>query len=174
MSTETGKWTSKETSIGPYGDSFYEYLLKLWVYRGGNNLTTFDADGRHRYDRTMSAVRDKLHHRSPDSNQFLYVADFSKNKVAHQMWHLTCFIGGLYALSAHVSYLLLLSCYLLLVAFIVVVVVVVVHIFLLLLLLFFFFLVSISVYIVICFFSGCQFPSQEYSQTFVDFSFFFY
>ena len=99
LNVESGKWGKNETSLGPYGDSFYEYLLKVWIYRGGRRDNDPDPDARALYDRTMATVRSRLHRRSSQTN-LLYVADFSAGKVVDQMWHLTCFVGGLYALSA--------------------------------------------------------------------------
>lgn len=37
LNPKTGKWGSKLVSVGALGDSFYEYLLKMWVYHGGRN-----------------------------------------------------------------------------------------------------------------------------------------
>ena len=37
--------------MGALGDSFYEYLLKVWVYRGGRNGV--DAPGRSIFDNTI-------------------------------------------------------------------------------------------------------------------------
>jgi hypothetical protein len=40
---------AEEVNVGSLGDSFYEYLLKVWIYEGGQTLpsklserTTFD------------------------------------------------------------------------------------------------------------------------------------
>ena len=40
-----------EVTMGALGDSFYEYLLKVWVYRGGRNGV--DAPGRSIFDNTI-------------------------------------------------------------------------------------------------------------------------
>ena len=102
LNVETGKWGKNETSLGPYGDSFYEYLLKVWIYRGGRRDNNPDPHARALYDRTMATVRSRLHRRSSQTN-LLYVSDSNAGKVVDQMWHLTCFVGGLYALSAMTS-----------------------------------------------------------------------
>lgn len=106
----TGSWGQKDTSLGPYGDSFYEYLLKIWVYHGGHrthdrktgtvrfgqNMTSM----RETFDTTMSAVRTHLHARAPHPHsETMYVSDYKSGKQTPVMWHLACFAGGMYALS---------------------------------------------------------------------------
>ena len=42
-------WMADEVSVGGLGDSFYEYLLKLWVYDGGR-AGKAPVSGRKGYD----------------------------------------------------------------------------------------------------------------------------
>jgi mannosyl-oligosaccharide alpha-1,2-mannosidase len=35
---ETGEWGEHHTSLGAYGDSFYEYLIKEWIRSGKKDL----------------------------------------------------------------------------------------------------------------------------------------
>eukprot|EP00041_Stephanoeca_diplocostata_P026392 m.711753 g.711753 ORF g.711753 m.711753 type:complete len:739 (+) comp22954_c0_seq2:141-2357(+) len=106
----TGSWGQRDTSLGPYGDSFYEYLLKIWVYHGGHrtkdqkasvvrfgqNMTSM----RETYDTTMHAVRTHLHAKAPHPHsETMFVSDYKSGKQTPVMWHLACFAGGMYALS---------------------------------------------------------------------------
>ena len=94
---ETGKWGASETSLGALGDSFYEYLLKIWVYRGGRARQ--EKDGRATYDSAMQAVRSQLVQRSKPSG-LLYIAEGKGNRLLHKMGHLACFTGGMFSLGA--------------------------------------------------------------------------
>ena len=91
---ESGVWGRRHTSLGPYGDSFYEYLLKRWVYRGGRDVPAVAAL-RQQFDATIRTVRQKLHRRDGAA---LFIADSQGGKVSNSMWHLACFAGGMYAL----------------------------------------------------------------------------
>ena len=43
LNPKTGRWVSKDVSLGALGDSFYEYLLKVWVYRGGQKDAAMES-----------------------------------------------------------------------------------------------------------------------------------
>lgn len=101
LNPNTGAWGSKHTSLGALGDSFYEYLLKMWVYHGGRNNPgkTVDAHGRAAFDDAMAAVSNQLVQKSSKS-QLLYLAESNNGRLVHKMGHLACFMGGLYGLAA--------------------------------------------------------------------------
>eukprot|EP00039_Didymoeca_costata_P019723 m.338677 g.338677 ORF g.338677 m.338677 type:complete len:734 (-) comp18502_c0_seq1:111-2312(-) len=92
----TGRWGSAHISVGALGDSFYEYLLKMWVFRGGRAKDS-DLEGRKPYDSAMRPIMDKLVFKSSKS-QLTYVAEMKGGRVEHKMGHLACFIGGLFQL----------------------------------------------------------------------------
>eukprot|EP00911_Craspedida_sp_UC1_P002463 UC1_evm1s1833 len=92
----TGNWGSRDISLGALGDSFYEYLLKMWIFRGGRN--SGDTTDRAPYDDAMAAVKRHLVHRA--SNGMLYVAEQKGQRLMHKMGHLACFTGGMFALGA--------------------------------------------------------------------------
>eukprot|EP00039_Didymoeca_costata_P008830 m.117367 g.117367 ORF g.117367 m.117367 type:complete len:807 (+) comp14249_c0_seq2:379-2799(+) len=100
--TQGGTWGPEEFSLGPYGDSWYEYLLKSWVLQGGSKNHNPDPIARSTFDDVIANVRKHLHHRSQPSGM-LYLADHKKGRVEHHMWHLSCFAPGMYALSAMTS-----------------------------------------------------------------------
>ena len=47
VSPTTGAFTSRRCSLGALGDSYYEYLLKVWLLRGGRRGG--DANGGEMY-----------------------------------------------------------------------------------------------------------------------------
>jgi hypothetical protein len=49
-------------SLGALGDSFYEYLLKMWVYHGGRNNIGIEVDmlGRRAFDDAMVTVQVRM------------------------------------------------------------------------------------------------------------------
>jgi mannosyl-oligosaccharide alpha-1,2-mannosidase len=38
MEPASGRWLGKDLSMGSYGDSFYEYLLKEWIRTGKRDV----------------------------------------------------------------------------------------------------------------------------------------
>ena len=92
---ETTTFGNQDISIGAMGDSFYEYLLKIWL-QGGKKETKY----RRRYDESVNGIIDKLIHMSRP-NYLTYVAEMKRDKVIHKMDHLSCFLGGMLALGAY-------------------------------------------------------------------------
>jgi len=92
---DSGQWGSNDISIGALGDSFYEYLLKVWVFHGGRN--SGNTKGREAFDNAMRPIKQKLTFRSQRSN-LLYIAEGRGSSPIHKMGHLACFIAGLLAL----------------------------------------------------------------------------
>ncbi len=88
-------FANDEISIGAMGDSFYEYLLKIWL-QGGKEETKY----RRAYDKAMKGIMDKLIHISRP-NYLTYVAELKYGKIIHKMDHLACFLGGNLALGAY-------------------------------------------------------------------------
>ncbi|KAI8820443.1 mannosyl-oligosaccharide alpha-1,2-mannosidase isoform B-like protein [Fimicolochytrium jonesii] len=87
----------KETfGIGPNADSFYEYLLKIWMATG-------DAKFRTMYDESAEAINKYLvHHRNgrtyvPDADLRHDTNTVAKHTTSH---HLACFAGGMFATGA--------------------------------------------------------------------------
>jgi len=86
---------NNEISIGAMGDSFYEYLLKVWL-QGGKKEMKY----RRMYDKSINGILDKLVHMSRP-NYLTYVAERKGDRVIHKMDHLSCFLGGNLALGAY-------------------------------------------------------------------------
>jgi mannosyl-oligosaccharide alpha-1,2-mannosidase len=94
LSTD-GRFSSSNQHIamGALGDSFYEYLLKVWLLTGK------------RYDRLRqayaSAVRGvETAMKQTSSDGFVYVSELHGRSPSHRMDHLACFSGGMFALGA--------------------------------------------------------------------------
>ena len=85
-------------SIGPRGDSFYEYLLKLWIYEGKP-----ESMARYRllWEYTMDAMIEKLLVRDAKTG-LVYLGERkeSAKSATRSMHHLTCFVPGMLALGA--------------------------------------------------------------------------
>lgn len=81
-------------SVGALGDSFYEYLLKVWIL---NNRT--DSNIKQMYDVAIDAIEKHMLFKS-EPNKLWYFAELKSTRVEHKMAHLACFIGGLFALQS--------------------------------------------------------------------------
>ncbi|EDQ89803.1 uncharacterized protein MONBRDRAFT_16647 [Monosiga brevicollis MX1] len=94
LNPDTGRWGANEVSIGALGDSFYEYLVKQWVFEGGRNRRT--SEGREAFDDAMKGVRNVLTQKS--SSGLTYVAEAKGTRLVHKMGHLACFASGMFSL----------------------------------------------------------------------------
>jgi mannosyl-oligosaccharide alpha-1,2-mannosidase len=94
MSPETGRFVGDSTSIGAYGDSFYEYLLKAWIQLG-------DREARDMYDEAMDGFVNNDLVRVSKQNHLLYIAEESGGQIQDAVGHLACFAGGMFALGAY-------------------------------------------------------------------------
>jgi len=93
ISTKTGNGVGAEYSLGALGDSFYEYMLKLWL------ITDKQANGYKRmYAESAQGIKKHLVRSTPSG--FRYVGKSSNGRFEEKMEHLTCFSGGMFALGA--------------------------------------------------------------------------
>lgn len=89
---------NSRVSLGAMGDSFYEYLLKVWL-QGGRTEHRY----RSMYDRAMDGMHELLLQESTPGG-LTYIAEMqwgSENQLDHKMDHLACFMGGNLALGAY-------------------------------------------------------------------------
>ena len=101
----------EQASLGGLGDSFYEYLIKSWVLSGKK-----DEPARKMYEGAMKvrkndsieikysfgifqAAEESMLRKTPTTN-LMYFGEQRSGRLDPQMGHLTCFVGGLYVLSA--------------------------------------------------------------------------
>lgn len=90
-------------TFGAMADSFYEYMLKLWL-QGGKKEPLY----REMYDKAVQGMHDELLRVScPSGLTYLAdrIGDVSKpergRRTHHKMDHLCCFVGGMLALGAY-------------------------------------------------------------------------
>lgn len=93
INPKTGKFVQKHVSIGALGDSFYEYLLKLWIM-----LDKKDTTSLRMYNEAIDAIDKKLVQKSRSG--LVYIADLKYDRLEHKMGHLACFSAGMFALGA--------------------------------------------------------------------------
>jgi len=82
-------------TLGALGDSFYEYLLKVWL-QGGRKEDWL----REMYDSAINGIVDKLLQFSSPTG-LVYLADWTGRSHNHKMDHLVCFLPGVMALGAY-------------------------------------------------------------------------
>lgn len=92
---DDGGFADSMITFGALGDSFYEYLLKLWI-QGGKKETWL----RDLYDRSMDGAINKLLMASSPSG-LAFFSDWNGHSNFRKMDHLVCFVPGLLALGAY-------------------------------------------------------------------------
>ncbi|KAK9909409.1 hypothetical protein WJX75_001817 [Coccomyxa subellipsoidea] len=94
INLETGAATSAQFAMGALSDSYYEYLLKVWVLKGRT-----DEMYRAMWVRAMDEMLERLVGTSSDGLQ--YVGDLNGGSFVQRLEHLTCFVAGNLALGVH-------------------------------------------------------------------------
>ena len=87
----------RTVKFGGGGDSFYEYLLKIWLHRGKK-----EPMFREMYDYAMDGLHDELVQKTA-VGRLTYIAEKDVKRLHHQMDHLTCFMAGSLALGAYTN-----------------------------------------------------------------------
>jgi len=88
----SGQSAGGSVTFGALGDSFFEYLLKIWV-QGGRTEPEYLAD----YENAMDGLHQLIVQRSSPS-RLVYLGDYNHGMINHKMDHLACFVPGLLAL----------------------------------------------------------------------------
>ena len=83
----------KHTSLGALGDSFYEYLLKLWIYKNKSDDKLIDT-----YIEALKAIESNLLQKT--ASNLTYFAEYKSGRIEKKMDHLACFSGGMLALTS--------------------------------------------------------------------------
>jgi len=94
VNPDSGALVRDHITLGALGDSFYEYLLKLWILTG-KNIDLY----RQMYDESARGVISRLVKKS-NPNGFTYIAELVGGSLVHKMDHLVCFAGAMFALGA--------------------------------------------------------------------------
>ncbi|TMW63372.1 hypothetical protein Poli38472_002313 [Pythium oligandrum] len=84
-------------SMGARGDSFYEYLLKIWILKGQQP----DGYTKKLYFDAVDGMEELLLHESVDGQLYIAEYDILQSRPKHHMHHLACFVPGMLALGAH-------------------------------------------------------------------------
>lgn len=102
MNPVTGEAAHGDLSMGAMADSYYEYLLKMWIQSGKKdevgisesvNMQTL----RRMYNEAVEGMTKRLLKRTPSG--LLYCGlDRGTNHFKAEMGHLTCFLGGMLVL----------------------------------------------------------------------------
>jgi mannosyl-oligosaccharide alpha-1,2-mannosidase len=95
INTNDGSFADRKVTFGALGDSFYEYLLKVWIQGGKKEMWL-----REMYDRAMDGVMDVLLQASSPSG-LAFLSDWNGFSNTRKMDHLVCFMPGALALGAH-------------------------------------------------------------------------
>merc|ERR1712079_392508 len=96
---------------GAMGDSFYEYLLKLWIYETASRRQHSDDLGyfysneraeqyKRMYTTAVDAMLENLYHFNKESGLW-YISEIEGTKMSAKMDELACFVGGNFALASY-------------------------------------------------------------------------
>ncbi|GFS36479.1 alpha-mannosidase 3 [Actinidia rufa] len=98
ISPHSGEFSGENIRLGSRGDSYYEYLLKVWLQQRDNNVKYLHD----MYEEAMKGVRHLLVRKSiPSGLVFVGELPSGPNGVfSPKMDHLVCFLSGTLALGA--------------------------------------------------------------------------
>lgn len=98
ISPNSGEFSGENIRLGSRGDSYYEYLIKVWLQQRGGNLTYLHD----MYEEAMKGVKHLLVRKS-SPNKLVFVGELPygyKGAFSPKMDHLVCFLPGTLALGA--------------------------------------------------------------------------
>ncbi|KAL9665323.1 hypothetical protein QQ045_020741 [Rhodiola kirilowii] len=88
--------TSHSTiTFGAMGDSFFEYLLKVWIQ---GNRTASVIPYREMWEKSMKGLQSLVRKSTPSS--FAYICEKTGSSLTHKMDELACFAPGMLALGS--------------------------------------------------------------------------
>ncbi|GLJ43372.1 hypothetical protein SUGI_0900980 [Cryptomeria japonica] len=88
--------TYSKITFGAMGDSFYEYLLKVWIQ---GNKTDAVKPYREMWEKSMEGLKNLIRKSKPSS--FTYITERSGSALIDKMDELACFAPGMLALGAY-------------------------------------------------------------------------
>ncbi|KAI9505470.1 glycoside hydrolase, partial [Coemansia spiralis] len=99
IDTKSAKLVSGQITFGGQGDSWYEYMLKQYIFSRRSN-----DQYRRMYEESIDAMKEKMVQRSIYDPQMYYVGDLDSTakKFSPKYQHLTCFVPGMLALGSKV------------------------------------------------------------------------
>lgn len=92
------KLGSGKITLGANGDSFYEYLLKVWILGGKKDDNLWRM-----YDSAAQGLEKHMIRNGPSGHKFVgnvFLVKSKVNRYEEEMEHLTCFVPGWLALGA--------------------------------------------------------------------------
>ena len=95
VSIVDGSFTDNYITFGALGDSFYEYLLKVWIQGNKKEMWL-----REMYDKAINGVIDLLLKASEPSG-LAFLSDWTGTSTVRKMDHLVCFMPGILTLGSH-------------------------------------------------------------------------
>lgn len=95
ISPHTGSASRSTITFGAMGDSFYEYLLKVWVQ---GNKTEAVKHYREMWETSMKGLLSLVRKTTPSS--FTYICEKNGDMLSDKMDELACFVPGMLALGA--------------------------------------------------------------------------
>ncbi|GER24591.1 Mannosyl-oligosaccharide 1,2-alpha-mannosidase [Striga asiatica] len=98
INPRTGEFSGENIRLGSRGDSYYEYLIKVWLQNLGSNLTYLHE----MYEESMKGVKELLV-RKTVPNGLVFVGELpygAQGDFSPKMDHLVCFLPGTLALGA--------------------------------------------------------------------------
>ncbi|KAL0305499.1 UNVERIFIED_CONTAM: Mannosyl-oligosaccharide 1,2-alpha-mannosidase MNS3 [Sesamum radiatum] len=98
INPQTGEFSGDNIRLGSRGDSYYEYLIKVWLQNRGSNLTYL----YNMYEESMKGVKELLVRKSVP-NGLVFVGELPygpEGAFSPKMDHLVCFLPGTLALGA--------------------------------------------------------------------------
>ncbi|GAA0167125.1 protein modifying enzyme [Lithospermum erythrorhizon] len=95
LNPESGKTSYSTITFGAMGDSFYEYLLKVWIQ---GNKTDIVKPYRDMWETSMKGLLTLVRRTTPSS--FAYICEKMGNSVTLKMDELACFAPGMIALGS--------------------------------------------------------------------------
>ncbi|KAH8510954.1 hypothetical protein H0E87_008474 [Populus deltoides] len=101
ISPDSGEFSGENIRLGSRGDSYYEYLIKVWLQQGRNRDSNFTYL-YDMYEEAMKGVRHLLVQKSIP-NGLVFVGELPygpKGSFSPKMDHLVCFLPGTLALGA--------------------------------------------------------------------------
>lgn len=103
ISPQSGQFSGQNIRLGSRGDSYYEYLIKIWLQqRGAGHEATNVSYLREMYDEAMKGVKHRLVQKSIPKG-LIFVGELPNGVDGHfypKMDHLVCFLPGTLALGA--------------------------------------------------------------------------
>lgn len=97
ISPTSGMFTDPQTiTMGALADSFYEYLIKLYVMSDGQDQTSLRM-----YNEAMDGmIKHLVHKRLFNNQEYAFLGELRNGRPVLEQEHLTCFAPGMLALGA--------------------------------------------------------------------------